>query len=303
VKFTMRGPRFHHVFTTFSPRFHHVFTTPHHAVYHADRVAAAGGPDIRGARGACYDVRSFSAELNTKAGHMSKEFPSSPERRSFFTRLNAGAASLAAIAAGGVAMAREKSKPDARWEPARHEKDDWLDKLPGKHRLVFDTTTPNGFGEAMLFANNYLGVNQKDYGLKANELALVIVARHQSTPFGYNDAMWAKYGEPFAAMSRAEDPKTKAAPKVNIYNSGDYANLLPSRGVWVESLQKQGVQLAVCSVATRAYAGNAARATGANVDAIFDELVANLVGNARMVPAGIVAVNRAQERGYSLVTA
>jgi intracellular sulfur oxidation DsrE/DsrF family protein len=26
----------------------------------------------------------------------------------------------------------------------------------------------------------------------------------------------------------------------------------------------------------------------------------NLVSNSRMVPAGIVAVNRAQERGYSL---
>jgi len=29
--------------------------------------------------------------------------------------------------------------------------------------------------------------------------------------------------------------------------------------------------------------------------------VANLVGNAHMVPAGIIAVNRAQERGYSFV--
>jgi intracellular sulfur oxidation DsrE/DsrF family protein len=30
-----------------------------------------------------------------------------------------------------------------------------------------------------------------------------------------------------------------------------------------------------------------------------NELAANLVGNSRLVPAGIVAVNRAQERGYS----
>ena len=31
-------------------------------------------------------------------------------------------------------------------------------------------------------------------------------------------------------------------------------------------------------------------------------MVANLVPNARLVPAGIVAVNRAQERGYALVS-
>ena len=31
-------------------------------------------------------------------------------------------------------------------------------------------------------------------------------------------------------------------------------------------------------------------------------MVANLVPNARLVPAGIVEVNRAQERGYALVS-
>jgi intracellular sulfur oxidation DsrE/DsrF family protein len=46
-----------------------------------------------------------------------------------------------------------------------------------------------------------------------------------------------------------------------------------------------------------------ARAAGGDTDAVFAEMTANLVSNARMVPAGIVAVSRAQERGYSLVSA
>jgi intracellular sulfur oxidation DsrE/DsrF family protein len=41
-------------------------------------------------------------------------------------------------------------------------------------------------------------------------------------------------------------------------------------------------------------------ATGQTADAVFDELKANLVPNAHLVPVGIIAVNRAQERGYSL---
>jgi intracellular sulfur oxidation DsrE/DsrF family protein len=41
---------------------------------------------------------------------------------------------------------------------------------------------------------------------------------------------------------------------------------------------------------------------GGSTDTIYNELVANLISNSRMVPAGIVTVNRAQERGYSLIT-
>jgi intracellular sulfur oxidation DsrE/DsrF family protein len=233
---------------------------------------------------------------------MSKQSSSPSERRSFLTRLNAGVTSLAAMAVGGVAMAQVKPTATARWEPARHDKDDWLDKLPGKHRLLFDTTTPEGLGNALLFANNFMRVNRTDYGLENSDLAVVIVARHGATPLGYNDAMWAKYGTTLAARSKVEDPTTKLAPKRNIYNAADYGDLAANRGTTLDSLFKQGVQLAVCATATRGVSRLIAEAVGGNIDAIYNELTANLVSNARMVPAGIVAVNRAQERGYSLAS-
>ena len=100
--------------------------------------------------------------------------PSLPsERRSFLTRLNAGAASLAALAVGGVAMAQQKSAAITRFEPARHEKDDWFDQLPGKHRLVFDSTAHDGVADGILFANNFIRVNQADYGVPSKDLAVV----------------------------------------------------------------------------------------------------------------------------------
>ena len=52
-------------------------------------------------------------------------------------------------------------------------------------------------------------------------------------------------------------------------------------------------------MATRRVAGVIAQATSASADAIYNELTSNLVPNSHMVPAGIVAVNRAQERGYT----
>lgn len=222
---------------------------------------------------------------------MKKQSASSSERRSFLSRLNTGAASLAALALGNSALAQVKSAPGARWEPARHDKDDWMDELPGKHRMLIDTTTEEGFSEALLFAGNFIRANRTDYNLENKDLAIIIVARHKSTGFGYTDAMWAKYGTPIAARSGFVDPKTKEAPKVNLHAAA------------IESLTKQGVQFAVCSMATRALSGLIAKDVSGNADAINTELISNLVTNARMVPAGIVAVSRAQERGYTLVSA
>ena len=229
-----------------------------------------------------------------------RSLESSAARRSFIGRLASGVAGLGAAIGLGAPSLQAQS---GQWQPARHEQDDWLDKLPGKHRLIFDTTTPDGFGQGLAFANNFFNVNQSGYGLQNGDLAVVIVVRHLSTPCGFNDAMWAKYGSPMALQAGLPDPKTRQAPKINVYNSADYGIELPNRSVTIESLAKRGLVIAVCQVATRGYATTIANVLGGNVDAIYTELTSNLVSNSRMVPAGIVAVNRAQERGYSLARA
>lgn len=218
-----------------------------------------------------------------------EQFLPSTERRSFLTRFNAGAAAIAAALLGGRALAQVKSAAPANWEPARHDQDNWMDEIPGKHRLVFDTVSNEALGEAILFGSNYITANRNDYGLQNTDLAIMIIARHRSTPFGFNDAMWAKYGTQMASLAGIDTP-----PKTNPRNTG---------GLSLDSLSKQGVKYAVCAMATRRIAGSIAQATGGNTDAINAEMIANLVAGARMVPAGIVAVNRAQERGYTLVTA
>ena len=68
------------------------------------------------------------------------------------------------------------------------------------------------------------------------------------------------------------------------------------------ALVKQGLQLAVCNLTTRAYTKMIADDTGGDAEAIYKELTANTVGNAHFVPAGVVAVTRAQEHGYALVS-
>ena len=231
---------------------------------------------------------------------MNSDSPAPSGRRSFITRLNAGLVSLAGVA--GIAMAQSKQTAAGRWEPAKHEKDDWLDKPATKHRLLFDTTSGEGVGNAVAFADNFFRVNKSEYGVEDGELAVVIVLRHRSAAFGYSEAMWKKYGSTLAERSKVEDPKTHEAPVVNLYNASGYGELLSNRGITMESLAKFGAQFAVCTLSTRANAALIARAVGSTPAAIFAELTSNLVTNGRMVPAGIVAVARAQERGFSLVT-
>lgn len=214
-------------------------------------------------------------------------------RRLFLTGLGTGMTLLGTAAAlVGPTSAGAQTAADPRYQPSRHSQDDWLDQISGQHRCVFDTTTPEGVSSAGLFAGNYFTGNQNGYGLQNADLAVVIVLRHTSTPFAYNDAIWAKYGVPISQQAgNFVDPRTKQTPIINVYRTS------------LEGLIRRGAHLAVCQMATRAYAGSIARATGGNTDAIYDELVSNLLGNSHMVPAGIVAVNRAQEHGYTFVHA
>ena len=207
----------------------------------------------------------------------------SQDRRSFITKLGTGAAGFGAGAAITIPVATAQSVGGgARFQPARHEQDDWFDKIPGQHRLVFDTTEPTGMSSALTYATNYYTANQSGYNLQNSDLAVVVIARHFSTVYGYNDAMWAKYGEQFSTFSK--DPS----------KTNTYARQLTG-------LTGRGMHLAVCQLATRAVSGTIARAVNASTDDIVAELSANLQPNSHLVAAGIVAVGRAQERGYSLV--
>jgi hypothetical protein len=222
-------------------------------------------------------------------------------RRSFFSKLGVSLAAGGAAAAAGASPAQAQSSEGGRWQPARHAQDDWLDQIPGKHRFAIDAPTVEGFGDAIAFLNNYFNVNQNAYGLKDNDVAVVLIARHLSTLFAYNDAIWGKYGTTITQTTRVNDPKTNQPPTINMFNSTAYGPALTSRGNTLDSLLKRGLHLGVCQVSSRGYAGRIATATGATQEAVYSEMVANLVSsNAHIVPAGIAAVNRAQERGYSI---
>ena len=211
-----------------------------------------------------------------------KLIPSFLQRRSFLATFG-GATALAAT--GSVELEAQRTSVSG-WQAAREGKDDWLDLIPGKHRMMFDSTTPDAFGAALMFANNFYFANKDGYGLADDEIAVVIVARHDATPFAFNDSIWKKCGATISRLSNLKDPRTS-----NTYMGS------------INSLFSRGAHFTVCQMATRELAGSIATDAGGDQEAIFKEISVNLVPNSHLVPAGIVAVNRAQERGYAFVNA
>jgi intracellular sulfur oxidation DsrE/DsrF family protein len=217
-------------------------------------------------------------------------------RRSF-------AAALWAVSAWTLGTRTVSAQARApRFQPTRHAQDAWLDALPGKHRTIIDGSTVAGAGTALLYAYNLYAANMSEYSLPERDVAVVVCLRHSGTAFGFNDAMWGKYGKSMNAAVQLADPNTKDTPKTNLFYSVDYGFALTNLGVTIESLVKQGTRFAICAMATRGLAGSIAAETGTDAETVYKELVANTIPNSRMVAAGVLAVTRAQEYGYALVT-
>jgi hypothetical protein len=211
-------------------------------------------------------------------------------RRSFFSRIGGAAAALGFVDHAADAAPATPAAPAGPFQPARHDVDNWFDELPGTQRVLFDTWTPTRFPDSLQFAGNIYRANKDGYGLTEKDLAVVIVVRHNTAPFAFNDAMWAKYNKAFSRRMDWVDPKTQEPPAVNLYTR-QLTNFI-----------KQGLHLAVCNLTTRAYTQIIARETQRPDDEIYKELTSNTVGNAHFVPAGVVAATRAQERGYSIIS-
>ena len=160
-----------------------------------------------------------------------------------------------------------------------------MDTLPSGHRMVFDAISPHGADDIRHYASNVFAANKSGYDVDSRDIGVIVILRHEATPYAYNDAMWAKYGGVFAAELRL----TQKSPAANPGNAGSES---------FDALSALGTHYGVCGMATKRFSGILARNTGGTADAILEELGRNLIRNAHLTPAGIIAVGRAQEHGF-----
>ena len=219
--------------------------------------------------------------------------PSPLARRGFLARLAAGAAGAAALAAGVPAAARAEPLLRRRAD----DPDRWLDALTGKHRQIYDVLSPDKASEGAAFARNFLNANNDGYGLADAQVNVVVSFRHMAFAMGLADAMWSKYA--LGELLAWNDPRGKApATRNTIAGAGDDTR---KESASLAALHSRGAVFTVCGMAMAAYAGRAAERAGATHDAVMADFRANFVPGAIEVVAGVIAVNRAQERGLSYV--
>ena len=220
---------------------------------------------------------------------------SNTDRRAF---IGAGALVAGAGLVATAACAQESG--GSAWAPTPEKIDDWMDKPGTRHRFAFDTTSASAFGEALFFAKNFYVANKSGYGLDPEALGVIIVARHMSTPLGYSEAVWAKYGATLSKIAQLDGDNAELGKTRNpmfAAKEGDAGGM--NAGANISALADKGTRFAVCGMATTLFAGMLAKGAGMSASEMEDYLKANLVPGGVIVPAGIVAVNRAQEHGYA----
>jgi intracellular sulfur oxidation DsrE/DsrF family protein len=196
--------------------------------------------------------------------------------------------SLAASAMAGVASVTPlRLEGEARVADATFET--WLNKITGKHKMLFDAPEPNG-GMAVVWPRVWLNGNNENYGTKDTDNSAVIVLRHSAIPLAMQDALWAKYklGETFNIKDG------DAAATRNIFAK---QLPLPLPGTGVEALLASGAQIGVCNVALTVFSGMVAQKMSMDAAAVKSEWVAGLIPGIVVVPSGVLAVARSQEKG------
>lgn len=208
-------------------------------------------------------------------------------RRGFLGGIAAGAA---ALMVGRWSTANAELATLAESAPLG---DEWLTRIKGKHRQVFDCTSSNdGFGTA--FGLNYIDSTKEALKLTDGDVTAVMVFRHFSMPLTLNDKMWAKYK--IGEFLNVKDPKTNAPAVRNIFR----AEIPVHPGLTYEQLiATHGVIMCACNMALTVASGMAAPKAGVTADVAKKEWTANLLPGVTLVPSGVYAVNRAQETGCS----
>jgi intracellular sulfur oxidation DsrE/DsrF family protein len=244
---------------------------------------------------------------------MSRSDSSRTGRRSLLSGL--GMAAVAGAALGSSAAQAQTKSP--KFEPRRHELDAWMEAIPGDHRVFIDTDSTAGATNALRYATNILNAQVNAYKGADKDMAIIICLRHASTILGFNDAMWAKYGSSLNSMSAMMSgrPLAPAAPagQPAAAPGGSAPTAAPpaaaaapapttnAQSRAIATAAGRGVHFAICDTATNALAGMIARPAGLKVGDVHAELIANIVPNGHMVPAGVMALTRAQEHGYSFL--
>jgi intracellular sulfur oxidation DsrE/DsrF family protein len=214
-----------------------------------------------------------------------------------------------AAAAAGVSFAVPRAASAQEMSGA----DDWIKEVKGTHRCLFDFPR-HGNGMPQLHILNYLNTYSQAYKATPGQVGAVgtlySVGTQSSIPLGFNDSIWTKYE--LGSYLNLKDASGKFYTR-NVFNKptpqdlhllmkaadlpmlNQIAEVVPAMGI--ESLQKMGTKFILCNNALGLWCLELeARGKGKSAD-IDKDLRANLLPGVTIVPAMVIAIDKAQEAG------
>jgi len=209
-----------------------------------------------------------------------------PSRREFVGTLSASAATLLA----GITTTSFAAPADTRLVA---DAEDWFKKVKGKHRIIYDAPEPHA-GFPIIWSWAFYQTNNQT-GSADTDLTAVVVLRHNGIPIAMEDKLWEKYK--FGEVFKIDDNNTKAPAVRNPYYEPQGADF-PLPGIdGVKKLQARGAMFCVCDLALTVYSGFVAKSMNQNPEEVKKDWVAGLLPGVQVVPSGVWAVGRAQEKG------
>ena len=204
-----------------------------------------------------------------------------PARRSFLMRLAAAATALG-VSTPAVVGGEPSDHASQADEP-------WMRRLSGSQRVVFHAHEPTN-GLALTWARTFLDTHKNTYGHRDEECGVVVALNGKSVGLTFNDALWSRY--PIASTLAMTGTKNPAGPT----GSGAIAQLIA-----------RGVIVLVCQNSLRAsglrFLPEPQRSDAATRTAFAEEVTANLLPGIEIVPAMVVTLQQAQDRGCRYVYA
>jgi intracellular sulfur oxidation DsrE/DsrF family protein len=222
-------------------------------------------------------------------------------RRSFLGRMFAAAAAASLPMAGTRAAAQDTGA------------DDWIKEVKGTHRCLFDFPQHNN-AFPLLHILNYLNTYSTVYKVGAGQVGAVGtfygIGNRASIPLAFNDAMWAKYA--LGEYTGLKDAAGKAYTRNVFYRpTKDDLHLLlqplqtptipaladAMPGLGIENLQKMGTKFLLCANALGAWCLELDARGKGKAPEIEKDLRANVLPGVTIVPAMVIAIEKAQGAG------
>jgi hypothetical protein len=228
-------------------------------------------------------------------------------RRKFLGRI------LGAVAAAGLTGTVEAEAQNRAPAAPATAPDAWINEVKGTHRCLFDFPQHKN-GVPLLHILNYIHTYEQAYKAAPGSVGAVGtlygIGTQSSIPLAFNDAMWAKYG--LGEYTGLKDASGKAYTRNVFYrptkadahllmqgfqtpNIPEMLDAMP--GLGIENLQKMGTKFLLCNNAFAGWCFELQARQKGKADAIQKELAANLLPGVTIVPAMVIAIEKAQAAG------